>query len=50
MVKLAKRIQKIREGVDPTKLVALTEAISMVKVRAVAKFDGNRRNLDEPRS
>ncbi|MCJ9754867.1 50S ribosomal protein L1, partial [Neorhizobium sp. BETTINA12A] len=39
MVKLAKRIQKIREGVDPTKLVALTEAISMVKVRATAKFD-----------
>src|ERR1700754_1636863 len=34
-----KRTQKIREGVDPTKLVALTEAISMVKVRATAKFD-----------
>ena len=39
MAKLAKRIQKIREGVDPTKLVALTDAISMVKERAVAKFD-----------
>ena len=39
MAKIAKRIQKIREGVDPTKLYALSEAISMVKERAVAKFD-----------
>ena len=39
MAKLAKRIQKIREGVDPTKLVALSDAIAMVKERAVAKFD-----------
>ncbi|MFN3834213.1 MAG: 50S ribosomal protein L1, partial [Allorhizobium sp.] len=39
MAKVAKRIQKIREGVDPTKLVALSDAISMVKERAVAKFD-----------
>src|SRR5437868_14265542 len=36
---VAKRIQKIREGVDPTKLYALTQAIGMVKERAVAKFD-----------
>ena len=39
MVKLAKRMKKIREGVDPTTLIALTEAISMVKERATAKFD-----------
>jgi large subunit ribosomal protein L1 len=39
MAKLAKRIQKTREGVDPTKLYALTLAIGMVKERAVAKFD-----------
>ena len=36
---VAKRIQKTREGVDPTKLYALDLAISMVKERAVAKFD-----------
>jgi large subunit ribosomal protein L1 len=36
---VAKRIQKIREGVDPTKLYGLTQAIGMVKERAVAKFD-----------
>ena len=36
---VAKRIQKIREGVDPTKLYALGLAIGMVKERAVAKFD-----------
>ena len=39
MAKVAKRIQKIREGVDPTKTYGLTEAVSMVKERAVAKFD-----------
>ena len=39
MAKLAKRIQKTREGIDPTKLVALNDAISLVKERAVAKFD-----------
>ncbi|WP_407965952.1 50S ribosomal protein L1 [Bartonella sp. C271] len=39
MVKIAKRIHKIREGVDFNKLYALTDAISMVKERAVAKFD-----------
>src|SRR6188768_2718667 len=36
---VAKRIQKTREGVDPTKLYALSLAIGMVKERAVAKFD-----------
>ena len=34
-----KRTQKINEGVDPTKLYALSLAIGMVKERAVAKFD-----------
>lgn len=34
-----KRTRKINEGVDPTKLYALTQAIGMVKERAVAKFD-----------
>src|ERR1700712_877808 len=35
----AKRMKKIREGVDATKLYALPLAIGMVKERAVAKFD-----------
>jgi large subunit ribosomal protein L1 len=39
MVKLAKRVQKTREGVDPTKIYGLSEAIGMVKERAIAKFD-----------
>jgi large subunit ribosomal protein L1 len=39
MAKIAKRIQKIREGVDPNKSYALSDAIKMVKDRAVAKFD-----------
>src|SRR5215203_334341 len=39
MAKLAKRVQKTREGIDPTKLVALSEAITLVKARAIAKFD-----------
>jgi large subunit ribosomal protein L1 len=39
MPKIAKRIQKINEGVDPNKSYALAEAIKMVKERAVAKFD-----------
>jgi len=39
MPKIAKRIQKISEGVDPNKSYALADAIKMVKERAVAKFD-----------
>ena len=39
MAKKAKRIAKNREGVDPTTLVSLDEAVSMVKERANAKFD-----------
>ena len=34
-----KRIRAAREGVDPVKLYALGEAVSMVKSRATAKFD-----------
>ena len=39
MPKIAKRIQKIREGVDPNKAYGLDVAVTMVKERAVAKFD-----------
>jgi large subunit ribosomal protein L1 len=39
MPKIAKRIQKIREGVDPNKSYGLDTAVAMVKERAVAKFD-----------
>ena len=39
MAKIAKRIQKINEGIDPNKFYALDDAIKMVKERAVAKFD-----------
>ena len=39
MAKVAKRIQKSREGIDPTKLIALSDAIVLVKERATAKFD-----------
>src|SRR3982751_2597821 len=39
MAKLAKRIQKIREGVDRTKLYPIDEAVKMIKDRAKSKFD-----------
>lgn len=39
MAKIAKRIQKVNEGVDRNKLYLLDEAVSMIKERAVAKFD-----------
>lgn len=39
MTKIAKRIQKNREGVDADKFYALSEAVKMVKERATAKFD-----------
>lgn len=39
MAKLAKRIKNIRKDVDFNKLYALNDAVSMVKERAVAKFD-----------
>lgn len=39
MAKIAKRVAKVREGIDRNKLYDLTSAIAMVKERAVAKFD-----------
>ncbi len=39
MAHVGKRIVKAREGIDRIKLYAVGEAISMVKSRAVAKFD-----------
>ena len=39
MAKTARRVQKVREGIDPAKLYALGDAVGMIKERAVAKFD-----------
>ena len=39
MSKIAKRVAATREGVSRTKLVAIDEAVKMVKERATAKFD-----------
>ncbi len=39
MSKIAKRVKRNAEGIDPRKLIALTEAVKMVKSRANAKFD-----------
>ncbi|CAM1656743.1 Ribosomal protein uL1/ribosomal biogenesis protein [Bartonella apis] len=39
MTKIAKRLKKIREGVDFNKYYALDEAVKIVKDRAIAKFD-----------
>ena len=39
MAKIAKRIKKVREGIDPVKLYPLDEAVKMLKERAIAKFD-----------
>lgn len=39
MAKVAKRIKNIRKDVDFNQLYALDDAVSMVKERAVAKFD-----------
>lgn len=39
MAKIAKRLQKIREGFDRNRLYSLDEAVALVKQRAVAKFD-----------
>jgi large subunit ribosomal protein L1 len=36
---IAKRIKKVREGVDPATLYSLGDAVKMVKERAIAKFD-----------
>ncbi len=39
MAKLSKRVTKAREGVDPNKAYALSEAVQLLKERATAKFD-----------
>jgi large subunit ribosomal protein L1 len=39
MAKLAKRIQKTREGVDRAKAYSIDEAVKLIKDRAIAKFD-----------
>ena len=39
MAKIAKRVQKSREGIDRTKLYGLDEAVKLVKERASTKFD-----------
>ncbi len=39
MAKIAKRIKSVREGIDPTKLYSLEDAVSMIKERAKSKFD-----------
>jgi len=39
MAKIAKRLQKIRVGIDKNKLYPIDEAIELVRERAVAKFD-----------
>ncbi len=39
MARIAKRVKKVREGIDPVKLYPLEEAVEMLKKRAIAKFD-----------
>ncbi len=39
MAKAGKRIRAAREGIDPTKLYALGEAVKLIKDRAKVKFD-----------
>ena len=39
MAKAGKRLRKVSEGIDRDKLYPLTEAVKMVKSRAIAKFD-----------
>jgi large subunit ribosomal protein L1 len=39
MSKVGKRVRKIRDGIDRDQLYPLSDAIRMVKERAVAKFD-----------
>jgi large subunit ribosomal protein L1 len=36
---IGKRLKKVREGIDRTKLYPIAEAIKMVKERAISKFD-----------
>ncbi|TPJ74479.1 50S ribosomal protein L1 [Mesorhizobium sp. B2-6-2] len=39
MAKIAKRVAKSREGIDPNKAYALSEALQMLKDRSKVKFD-----------
>ena len=39
MAKIAKRVSKLRDGIDRVKLYAIDEAVTLVKDRAKAKFD-----------
>ena len=39
MAKISKRFKKVTEGLDPTKIYSLDEAVKLVKARASAKFD-----------
>ena len=39
MAKIAKRVAKSREGIDPNKAYSLDEAVKLLKDRATAKFD-----------
>ncbi len=39
MARIAKRVKKVREGIDPVKLYPLEDAVKLLKERAVAKFD-----------
>jgi len=39
MAKIAKRLQKIREGIDQGRLYPLDAAVALVRERAVARFD-----------
>ena len=39
MAKLAKRVSKTREGIDPNKAYALGEALKLLKDRSTVKFD-----------
>ncbi len=39
MAKVAKRIQKTREGLDRSKAYGIDEAVKLIKDRAIAKFD-----------
>jgi large subunit ribosomal protein L1 len=39
MGKIAKRVRKVRDGIDREQLYPLADAVRMVKERAVAKFD-----------
>ncbi|RUW68957.1 50S ribosomal protein L1, partial [Mesorhizobium sp. M1E.F.Ca.ET.063.01.1.1] len=39
MAKIAKRVSKTREGIDPNKAYALAEALQLLKDRSSVKFD-----------